>query len=109
MLAVSGSFPCGGEEVKHSSGDNKDCRGNEGPFPNLNGGRRFSARPFFEGTDVVECTLVRDNEGRCRVSRLRLVKILDFVDDLARMLTQTEQTVSRLLSKGAGRLLEEMR
>lgn len=81
VFAVGWSFSWGGE-AKYSSGDIKDGECNEGPFPNLNGGRRFSARTFFKGTDVVEWVFVRNNEGRCRVSRLRLVKMLNFVDDL---------------------------
>lgn len=54
VSAVGWSFCSGGEEAKHSSGDIKDAEGNEGPFPNLNGGRRFSARAFFKGTAVDE-------------------------------------------------------
>lgn len=52
--SLSGSFCCGGDEAKHSSADIEDGGGNEGPFPNLKGGRRLSPRTFFEGTDVVE-------------------------------------------------------
>ena len=54
VFVVSWSLSDGGEEAKHSSGDVTDDEGNEGPIPNLNGGRRFSARPLFEGTAVVE-------------------------------------------------------
>lgn len=54
VFAEGWSLSCGGEEAKDSPGDIKDGEGNAGPFPNLNGGRRFSARPGFKGTDVVE-------------------------------------------------------
>ena len=54
VFVGSWSFSGGGEEAKHSSGDITDGEGNEGPFPNLNGGRRFSGRPPFKGTAVVD-------------------------------------------------------
>ena len=37
-FADCGLLSCGGEELKHSSGDISDAGGSGSPFPNLKGG-----------------------------------------------------------------------